>query len=258
MPGGRDVALANVFRGINRMLSPTLLPENESPDCQDCAPYGDLQGLLGPRPGRRKVANRSYDVIGGGSANFPYGRYRILATNDGTWSPIAVPWPALIPIPVPTTGCEGCSIFGSGAYGTALGSVFMAVALNGVAVSPVKGVFVRQTPVFAGIPGAGVGWVGPDVSGPESPRQFKDIYTDVTTMYADVNGLSAVGFADFLLAIGPNAEIGYWDGASATAVADFNAIIIPMTGSITVNGTPVALGESHSISSVTPYTLNMV
>lgn len=95
MAGGEDTPLANGWQGLNRAIAPHLLPPSNSPDTTDAAPSLEAQGLLGPRPGNLMVTNKSYDILGVVPMNFPWGRYRTIATADGTWSNAATPWPSL-------------------------------------------------------------------------------------------------------------------------------------------------------------------
>lgn len=96
MAGGEDTPLANGFKGLNRAVAPYLLPPSESPDTTDTAPSTEIGGLLGPRLGNLKVTNKGYDILGVVPMNFPWARYRTIATSDGTWSNAATPWPAMI------------------------------------------------------------------------------------------------------------------------------------------------------------------
>jgi hypothetical protein len=99
----QDVPLANTWKGLNRLVNPSLLDETESPDTVDTAPDNQVLGLLGPRRGMTKVFNRSYTIMGLAVFNLPWGRFRSVATNNGTWEAISTPWPTFItPTPVPT------------------------------------------------------------------------------------------------------------------------------------------------------------
>lgn len=93
---GNDLMLAGLWKGLNRRVAPYLLPESQSPDTTDAGSDLNVIGLLGPRKGRTRIFNRAFNIMGVGSANFPWGRQRVVVTDDGTWENFAVPWPAAL------------------------------------------------------------------------------------------------------------------------------------------------------------------
>ena len=85
--------IAAGFMGLNRRTAPHLLSEQESPSTKDAAHALDVIGELGPRPGRRKVYNRSSNINGVIPMNVPGERFRIICTRDGIWRPENIAWP---------------------------------------------------------------------------------------------------------------------------------------------------------------------
>lgn len=107
---GNDLMLAGLWKGLNRRVAPYLLPESQSPDTTDAGSDLNVIGLLGPRKGRTRIFNRAFNIMGVGSANFPWGRQRVVVTDDGTWENFAVPWPAaLTPQQASVVGMLGAS-----------------------------------------------------------------------------------------------------------------------------------------------------
>lgn len=90
-----EAVLGAIWGGLNRGVAAHLLTERESPDCVDCAPASEVSGLLGARAGRTKVYNRDYNIRGVGFLTLPTGRLRVVATDDGVWHPVSVPWSGL-------------------------------------------------------------------------------------------------------------------------------------------------------------------
>lgn len=87
----QEAPLATAWQGINRLLAPHLLGETESPDTTDAAQYGNQLGILGPRGGRKRVANRTYNLQGVLFGNFPFAKQRVYADANGDWTPVTVP-----------------------------------------------------------------------------------------------------------------------------------------------------------------------
>lgn len=95
MPGGEKTILAGGdWKGLNKAVSPHLLSPGESSDTFDAGTTGDVSGILGPRKGRTTRYTASSRIMGLIPCNFPWGRYRIVLTDDGTWAGLPVPWPA--------------------------------------------------------------------------------------------------------------------------------------------------------------------
>ncbi len=90
----QDVPLGNNWQGLNRRTAKHLLTEGESPDTLDAGLFNDTYGLLGPRRGRVQVYNRTTRIVGVVPLNIPEGRFRIVATTNGTVHAEPVPWPA--------------------------------------------------------------------------------------------------------------------------------------------------------------------
>ena len=101
MPGGNDLAIANVWKGLNRRIAPHLLDETESPDTVDADNTDGQLGILGPRKGRARVHACADLILGLVGFSAPWGRQRICCTADGAWTPEDIPWPAPIVPPVP-------------------------------------------------------------------------------------------------------------------------------------------------------------
>lgn len=91
----QEFSLSEKFSGLNRQLAPHLLGPNESPDTVDAGPHLDVIGELGPRPGRRKVYNRSSLINGVINMKVPGENFRIVCTNDGVWHPENLTFPSL-------------------------------------------------------------------------------------------------------------------------------------------------------------------
>ena len=98
---GQAVPAGGQWLGLNRLAAPHLLPESESPDTVNTAPKNGRVGLLGPRPGRKKIsltafANRVVGILpysppgvgvgggtGGGSSGDGGGEL-LVAQDDGS------------------------------------------------------------------------------------------------------------------------------------------------------------------------------
>lgn len=164
--GGQPQELASRFKGLNRLIAPWLLDPSESPDTSDCG--GDTTGQIGPRKGRKRVFNTSFNIRGVVPLNLSYARYRLVATSNGTITPYAVPWPAG-PV-APTGGPALClqdfnnqlsNTTGLSYAGTATGMrVFIAVQRNNAASASLTGGLGLQLD-----PGVGPGSTGPNSDG---------------------------------------------------------------------------------------------
>jgi len=86
--------ISQSFAGINRAVSPVLLPESESPLATNCAASGGKHKLLGARKGRKAVYLDSNRILGVIPFNLPTQRYRVIGTTDGSWTATTVTWPS--------------------------------------------------------------------------------------------------------------------------------------------------------------------
>ena len=110
------------WAGVNRRIAPHLLPPSQSPDCYDCAPSADVEGVLGARLGRSKQYNRTYNIEGMGVFSFPDGsRGRVFMDANGNWSVVAITFPSLSTVAVPN-GWRRVSISGLTASQTGVGT----------------------------------------------------------------------------------------------------------------------------------------
>lgn len=91
------VTLSAQFRGLNRSVSPQLLPVSESPDTTDCRLTGKVMGKLGQRLGRARAGAYTYSLLGLGMLNVPFGRFNITADANGDWTAAAVAWGGVTP-----------------------------------------------------------------------------------------------------------------------------------------------------------------
>lgn len=98
MPGAAPISLARMFTGgLNRAVAPHALDDTSSPDTTDGRIYGRKAGSFGPRLGRTRISTSTYPILGLGMLAAPFGRYKITATNDGTWLAEAVAWAGITP-----------------------------------------------------------------------------------------------------------------------------------------------------------------
>lgn len=131
------IPIANGFAGLDRQTAPFRLEPTKSPATVNAGPSGAVQGLLGARNGRQRVANMSYNVMGVISLNIPGLRRRLVATSDGTVTAVAVPWPSLNitfglgwdRINTPASGFSAAQVVG-------VGSATSAEALIGTPITP--------------------------------------------------------------------------------------------------------------------------
>lgn len=99
MASGEPIPLGSGFAGLDRATAPHLLQPDKSPATTDAGAFNDVFGILGPRRGRKKVANFNGLIRGIVPCNFPIGRFRLVGLNDGTVTATTVPWPTQSVVP---------------------------------------------------------------------------------------------------------------------------------------------------------------
>jgi hypothetical protein len=94
----QPISLARLFTGgLNRGVGVHALDDTSSPDTTDGRIYGKKVGSFGPRLGRTRISTSTNPILGLGMLAAPFGRYKITATNDGTWLAEAVAWAGVTP-----------------------------------------------------------------------------------------------------------------------------------------------------------------
>ncbi len=101
MPDPEVLLAGGPWRGLSRVVQKATLTPSESPDCTDCRNVDRKRGLLGPRLGRQRVTTHTYNLLGLGMLNSPFGRYKVTADANGDWIASAVTWAGVAP-PSPT------------------------------------------------------------------------------------------------------------------------------------------------------------
>ncbi len=101
MPDPEVLLAAPPFHGLNRVAGAGMLSPSESPDCTDCRRVDRTGEKLGARLGRQRVTTHTYNLLGLGMLNVPFGRYKVTADSNGDWIASAVTWAGVTP-PTPT------------------------------------------------------------------------------------------------------------------------------------------------------------
>lgn len=108
MPDPEVLLSGGPFRGLNRVVEEGLLTAAESPDTTDCRTVGRKKGKIGKRLGRQRVTTHTYNLLGLGMLNSPFGRYKVTADSNGDWIASAVTWGGVAP-PTPTVNVTNAS-----------------------------------------------------------------------------------------------------------------------------------------------------
>ena len=89
MPRLPPEKLCGPFAGLDRLTASNLLDPTHSPDTTDAAHYLDVDGVIGPRRGRKSVYYNTTRIRGVVGCNLPGMPQRIIGDVNGTWAPIA-------------------------------------------------------------------------------------------------------------------------------------------------------------------------
>lgn len=233
MPGGVAVEVANKFRGLNRLLAPHILGPDQSPDCADCAAYKGRGGALGPRAGRKLLANFAGKVMGVIPFNINWRQSVLVATYGGVITPGNYPSGPSVAF------CASAANFiannGTGPEGPSGARVYFSFQYNG----GVRGNPATNDGIGMVLDGAsgGVGLV----SGVNIGSTFQDgrgTFVNASPNCDLIEGFLGGGGASFTI---------YCTSTSGGSVLDFNITVMPTDSSVSI-GVPGSLPKGTSLT----------
>lgn len=87
-----EVALSQQWSGLRCNAAPHIVKDSGSPATRDAALSDRKQALIGARKGRKIQTSSSFPINGIVPAAFPWGRYLLVSSWDGTVTATLVTW----------------------------------------------------------------------------------------------------------------------------------------------------------------------